>query len=294
MAFCTKNIAILLVDVSKSSVLLCIFVKIVENMNPNLLNFLEKDVLKNIVLLKMLHSYGDQIETHFQQVDGSSAVLLLLPTHAFYYDAHTYPQTKFVVLFSTDNLSANLGLLDAIPQDCNLVFKLMDADVKQSVASRFPLRRVTSFLSYTSLPDMDFALDPEVVVSEQADADCLPIFDAQGHPTATVQKQFANGEAINFVLKRAGQPISACFTYRNYEPVWEIGGVWSDPQARRSGFARRVVASALATLARQNRIPRYQVHEANLPSIHLAEALGLTRFVTLEHFLYESLTPSLR
>ncbi len=96
MAFCTKNIAILLVDVSKSSVLLCIFVKIVENMNPNLLNFLEKDVLKNIVLLKMLHSYGDQIETHFQQVDGSSAVLLLLPTHAFYYDAQTYPQTNLL------------------------------------------------------------------------------------------------------------------------------------------------------------------------------------------------------
>ena len=68
----------------------------------------------------MLHSYGDQIETHFQQVDGSSAVLLLLPTHAFYYDAQTYPQTKFVVLFSTDNLSANLGFW--MHPDCNLVF----------------------------------------------------------------------------------------------------------------------------------------------------------------------------
>ena len=92
-------------------------------MNPAILKFLEKDVLKNIVLLKMLHAYGSQIEVHFQQIDDTSAVLLLLPTHAFYYDAQTYPQTKYVVLFSTDDLHTHRTLLDRIPTDCNLYRK---------------------------------------------------------------------------------------------------------------------------------------------------------------------------
>lgn len=257
-------------------------------MNKLVLNFLERDILKNIVLLKMLHAYGEQIETHFQQVGDSSAVLLLLPTHAYYYDAQTYPQTEYVVLFSTDDLDANAGLLERIPTDCNMVFKLMDPAVQQLLAPRFQLKPVTSFLSYTNFPSLHFASDPDVRVSESVDDECLAIYDSQGHPSATVGKQFANGEAINYVLRREGKAISACFTYRNYEPVWEIGGVWTDPSARRGGYARRVVATALHSLAQQNRTPRYQVHEANLSSIQLAESLGLTRFVKIDHFLYEA------
>ena len=130
---------------------------------------------------------------------------------------------------------------------------------------------------------MDFAPDPEVVVSEQADADCLPIFDAQGQPTATVQRQFANGEAINFVLKRAGQPISACFTYRNYEPC--VGD-------RRCGAIRSAAEwlCAAGCVQRTCHVSTAESHPTlsgtrGKPSLHPAcRSVGLTRFVTMEHF----------
>ena len=46
-----------------------------------------------------------------------------------------------------------------------------------------------------------------------------------------------------------------------------------------------LVECALHTLALRQYIPRYQVHEHNQTSIQLAEAIGLRRFVTIEHWL---------
>ena len=68
-----------------------------------------------------------------------------------------------------------------------------------------------------------------------------------------------------------------------HEPVGEIDGVWADLSARRGGDARCVAAGARNALALQNRTLRYQVHEANLSSTRLAESLGLTDFVNIEH-----------
>ncbi|MFN8439201.1 MAG: GNAT family N-acetyltransferase [Caldilineaceae bacterium] len=254
-------------------------------MQPAILNFLERDVFKNIVLLKMLHAYGDYMEQHFMQTAEGTGLLLLLPTQVSYYDATTYPQTKYVVLFSTDNLEATQTLFDHIPTDCNLIFKLMDEAVKGKLASIFPLQRVTSFLSYTSRPESCFVPDPEVHITHTVDEASLTMYESQGHPRATVQRQFADGEAIHFSFYQQEKPVSLCFTYRNYDKVWEIGGVWSDPAQRRKGYARRVVATALHTLTQKQRTPRYQVHETNRASIQLAESLGLIRFVEIEHFL---------
>lgn len=256
-------------------------------MLQRILHFLEQDAFKNIVLLKMLHAYGDQIERHFVQTREGSGVLLLLPTRVSHYDAKTYPQTEVVVLFSTNNLEATQSLFNYIPRDCNLIFKLMDAEVKSRLATLFPWRRATAFLSYTNRMESNFVPDPEVQITNSVDEDSLAMYETQGHPRETVRKQFADGEALHFALYQQEHPVSLCFTYRNYGNVWEIGGVWSDPVFRRKGFARRVVATALHTLTQTQRIPRYQVHEANQASIQLAESLGLIRFVEIEHFLYE-------
>lgn len=49
--------------------------------------------------------------------------------------------------------------------------------------------------------------------------------------------------------------------------------------------AHLLVECALHTLALRQYIPRYQVHEHNQASIQLAEAIGMRRFVTMEHWL---------
>jgi hypothetical protein len=52
-----------------------------------------------------------------------------------------------------------------------------------------------------------------------------------------------------------------------------------------SRATRCATSTALAELSRR-RVPRYQVHDDNKPSILLAESVGLTRFLTITHFLH--------
>ena len=72
----------------------------------------------------------------------------------------------------------------------------------------------------------------------------------------------------------------------DYWHIHEIGGLHTLPQARRQGLARRLVETALATLAAAGEMPRYQVDEANHASIALAQAIGLVPAVTAEHWLH--------
>jgi hypothetical protein len=44
------------------------------------------------------------------------------------------------------------------------------------------------------------------------------------------------------------------------------------------------VLAALGELKRRGLTPRYQVAEANTPSINLARSLGMTQFQTLTHY----------
>jgi hypothetical protein len=47
------------------------------------------------------------------------------------------------------------------------------------------------------------------------------------------------------------------------------------------------VETALAVLTRGTRLPRDQVHEDDVASIRLAEDIGLSRFVTMEHWIVD-------
>jgi RimJ/RimL family protein N-acetyltransferase len=255
----------------------------------HILPWLEQDVFKNIVLLKMLHAYPSGIQCYYTGTEQMTGVLLLLPTQAFYFDAHTYPQTRFVVLLATRDAAATQALVPHIPSDCNLVFKLMAAHDYGVLAQHFPLQRTMAFISFTAPPDRHYQPSPEVVVTTQPDEACLTIYEQQGHTRSSVDAAFASGTAFACTLYQAERPLATCFAYENYGPVWEIGGVYTDPAARRQGYGARVVTAALHALLAERRIPRYQVHEHNAPSIRLAQALGLTPFVTMEHFLAEKL-----
>jgi GNAT superfamily N-acetyltransferase len=250
------------------------------------LTFLSCDVLKNIVLLKMLHAYPNAIRCYYTESPAAAGVLLLLPTQASAFDSQTYPASKFVVFLSTTDPAAAQALLLHIPRDCNLVFKLMDARDQAAVEHQFPLRRITSYLSYTSPAGSDFPRSPHISVADTIDPRCLNLYAEQGHSPKEVQEYFTSEQALSFALYQGHIPISVCFAYRNFGEVWEIGGVYTMESKRRQGYARQVVETALHVLLRYNRIPRYQVHESNRPSIHLAENLGLRRFVTMEHFGY--------
>src|SRR5262245_377715 len=108
------------------------------------LDFLSADMLRNIVLLKMLTLFPGAVECHYCEECGGAGVLLLLPTQVFSFDRHTYPSARYVVLLSASSQILVRRLLAFVPQGVPLVFKLLDGD-RQTVAEQFALRRATAF-----------------------------------------------------------------------------------------------------------------------------------------------------
>jgi RimJ/RimL family protein N-acetyltransferase len=249
--------------------------------------FLRHDVLRNIVLLKMLHTYAEAIQCYYVETDSGAGVLLMLPTKVSPFDAQTYPSSEYVVLLSTTTSPMVQALLPHVPTNCPLVFKFLDLHDRVEVERQFSLKRKTAYLSFTCVPESRFSDSTEVVVSDRVDERYLDLYEEQGYQLDEVQAYFATGQALSFALYQNNLPLSTCFAYLNFEPVWEIGGVYTLPSERQKGYAGQVVETALHTLAQNKRIPRYQVHEDNHASIRLAERLGLCKFVTVEHYVYE-------
>lgn len=249
------------------------------------LAFLRQDLLRNIVPLKMLAAHPDAIDIHYTNYGNETAVLLLFPTTAFAYDRQSYPEDELIALITVTKPALLQLLLPALPRDQRIIFKLADTTVQTALRQQLPLTRVTAFHSYTAPATHLYAPHPHVVESTTPDERLYPFFAAQGHERQDVEEYFAK-EGHAFTRYENGHPVAACFTYQNFETVHEIGGVVTVPTERRKGYAKQVVESAVASLQRRGCIPRYQVHEINRPSIQLAEAIGLQRFVVIEHWRY--------
>ncbi len=248
------------------------------------LTFLEQDVLRHVVHLKMFHAYPDAIQCHYYEDGTSAGVLLLLPTQASPFDARTYPSTRYVVLPSAADQVAAHALVAHIPMDCDLVFKLIDGQSRAAIEEWFDLKRTWAYLSYTSCEGALFAPALRVQVSAQLDERSMPLYAENGYSLEEMQVYFSSG-ARSFTIHEGQEVASTCFVFPNFREVWEIAGVHTVPSWRGHGCARQVVETALSALLREERIPRYQVREDNRPSIRLAEAVGLEKFLTTEHFV---------
>jgi hypothetical protein len=95
----------------------------------------------------------------------------------------------------------------------------------------------------------------EVTVSERVDERCFELFAAQGY-AREVRGFFSNGWALPFALYQHDAPVAACFAYPNFESVYEIGGVYMLPEARRNRHARQLVETAWDAIIRLGDQPR--------------------------------------
>jgi predicted GNAT family acetyltransferase len=264
----------------------------------DIVEFLKRDVLRNIILLKMLAAYPNDIRA-FTCEDGAvsganKSVLLLLPTRASPFDRKMYPNTEFVVMFSAvqpeavTSLTALLieQLLAHLPNECGLVFKFIDEGQREIVRQRLALRRATAFRSFTARPGSRYAPIEGVQISDQVLPGCYELYARQGYERAEIAEYFGTRQGRSFAIYEGSAPVAACMTFPNYANVYEIGAVHTLPEKRRHGLAQRVVITALSVVLQNGWIPRYQVHEDNLPSINLAQSIGLEQFVMVEHWVY--------
>jgi GNAT superfamily N-acetyltransferase len=245
------------------------------------LDVLRRDPLRNVVILKYLLANRDIAVVHQRARGDNVATMLVLPISAVSYDRRHYPQTELSATLISTSPDLTRDLLDHILIGKSLLFRLgSDAD-RDVIADRFALTRRNAFLSFThadppSGTHGDISADPAAAPWD--------LFAEQGHDESWLAPLLRDGRAFHTAIDQAGQAIAACFAFEIDTGLWEIGGVFTRPAHRGLGLARRVVLATLGELKRRGLAPRYQVAEANTPSISLARSLGMTEFQTLTHF----------
>jgi GNAT superfamily N-acetyltransferase len=245
---------------------------------------LRQDVLRHVVTLKMLHYYGDSMELRFAQDDAGWALLSLLPVRVSDFDRQTYPEADSVVLVDGDSEGLKSVLLERLPPG-RLVIKAHDDFTRRFALQALGAQRARSFKSFT-LPSQA-RLEPAptgIVESETLDPEIAGILSGNGYTGPELARLFAAG-ARWYAIEEGGRYISAGFVFPNFDKVWEVGGLFTEPGRRRRGHARRIVAAALGHLAARKLVPRYQVRSDNLESARLAESAGLREFLQMDHFV---------
>ncbi|WP_336809764.1 GNAT family N-acetyltransferase [Bosea sp. MMO-172] len=243
------------------------------------------DPLGNVVLLKHLQAFPQHTRALQRLSPAGTATLVLLDTAASDYDRKTYPTAAHAALLRSDDTALTEALLDELPIDGGVVFKLGSTAEHDAVHPRYPLVRKTSFLSFTS-PERVGDHDGVLVASSATNA-MYALYRTQDHERDWLSPLLADGRAFTCVVGSRDEPLSVCLAFESYGNVWEIGGVVTRPDQRGRGLGARVVAAALDQLKRRGLLARYQVHEDNVASIRLAQSLDMKPLLRLSHYLHE-------
>jgi RimJ/RimL family protein N-acetyltransferase len=245
---------------------------------------LAQDPLRNIVLLKHIEAFPDNTRIHHLSDGRRSATLVLLETAASAFDRATYPTTDYAALIASDGPSLTQRLLDVVPNNVGVVFKVAGESDGRAIAARFAVRKTAEFWSFTS--GAPFVHDAGVHLTRAPGDAAFDLFATQGHARSWLEPLLDADTAFACIVGPIAQPRAVCFAFENYHHIWEVGGVVAPPEHRGRGVASRAVRTALAELASRCLTPRYQVDRNNLPSIRLAESVGLQRFLVITHFLH--------
>ena len=180
-----------------------------------------------------------------------------------------------------------LDLLGGLPRT-EVIVKTSHERVSEHAVSHLGGRPLRTFISFTARDSVgsgsvDDVTEEAKLTPDVADA----LVSAGGYGQGELEEAFQHG-ARSFAVRRQGSVISACFVYPNFETIWEIAGVFTQPERRGQGHAKRVVTAALQHLAAAHLQARYQVTADNTASLHLASSLGLEEFLRVAHIAIAS------
>ena len=249
----------------------------------NLVAALGQQALRNVVLLKYLLMYPERTVAYGISHGQDKAFIVILDASASAYDREMYPSSKHVVLISSDSEALTRRLLDFVPCDGSIVFKLSSEEDRAAVATRFSLRQTAAFHSYTA--HSPFERDPEATIDRAPTEALMALAESQGQERVWIEKLLAADRAFFCSISLADAPVSFCLAFQNFQHVWEVGSVLTLEQHRGHGYAARVVRTAHAVLAERQLMSRYQVQRDNIASISLARKIGLKQFLTLRHYM---------
>jgi RimJ/RimL family protein N-acetyltransferase len=241
------------------------------------LAYLERDRLRNIVPLKMLHAHSDACEVHVAA--SGNGVLIELNPNAFSYDRQHYPDADGIILISSDDALTTRALLQKNHVTGRLVFKLQNKTDALEVRRCFDIRRVTAFESFTDASA--FSPDPNVRITLEPTPTMLDSYAQRDYSRQWLEPLLVAGKAFCCEI---GDAESVCLAFENFANVWEVGGVFTPETLRGRGLAARVVKACIAELQTRGLHARYQVEESNAASIAVAKRIGLEHVLTVTHW----------
>ncbi|MGD1119698.1 MAG: GNAT family N-acetyltransferase [Dehalococcoidales bacterium] len=250
------------------------------------IKLLESDILKNVATLKYLTLNRKNASITLLQDKREWAVLSAFPTSILSYDTEVYPKVKVAVFLNGTSEQLKLRLLDTMPVN-NYVLRLNEPLDLSGLATLYKVSRGFTYLSFSCTGLSGLPSIATVRASAKLTDEVLALFAQNGYREADIKKYFAAG-ARWFGFKEDNKIKSICFIYGDYGNVREIAGVRTQETARRKGYARTVVYSALKYLLERNMVPRYATEAGNTNSIKLAQSLGMQLFLRIEHYLLES------
>ena len=194
------------------------------------LEVLRRDPLRNVVILKYLLANREVALVRQIVRGGETATLLLLPISAVSYDRRHYPEAERSATIISTAPELTRALVDEIPRDRPLLFRLGSEADRDVLAERFALTRRNAFLSFTH-PDPP-AAGTDVELSSDAATVPYDLFAEQGHDEAWLAPLLREGRAVYAVIHQT-VAVAASFAFEI-----DTGLCIAGPCVGRSGLHR--------------------------------------------------------
>ncbi len=247
------------------------------------ITYLETDSFKHLSTLKYLTLYRDKVTIHLLEERNNWAILVTIPAEILSYDTATYPYANKAIFVNGTSEQLKKRLLNSLPED-NYILRLNEDMNLSDMRNRFRIENGNAFVSYSCSTFEDCAANHIVPGSTHITDEAVSLMMKNGYSENEIKKYFDNG-SVWFGVKMNDRIRSVCFVYQNYNDIWEIAGVHTLETERNKGYARIVVASAIAYLLKSNLVPRYEADARNTNSIKLAQSLNMKEFLRINHFL---------
>ena len=253
-------------------------------MKEKITNLLLTDEISYLSHLKMIELFGDRIIYQLLENSHGYALSLLIPTQLSNFDIVSYPNAKYIVYVAASEDNILRDIIHKIPTDCHLVFKVSKSGEKELIKELFNPIFIKSFISYsTDKPTENCCTN--VVSDSTINELLLPLWFENGYDRSSIENYFNKG-AVSFSVFSDNKPLSTCIIFPSSRNIWEIGALHTIVAERGKGFGKNVVGIAVNHIIKMGKKPNYQVLHTNIPSIKLAESLGLQNILTLEHLYY--------